>query len=118
MITFRPAIEPDHPGAFLTEEPTDLIEKGQVNDVPWLTGLNSHEGSLRVITLFSNNERDSLTKLNEKWTKYAPVSLIIDDNCPKNLQDKVTNKIRKFYFGNEDITRSTKTELTNASDKY
>lgn len=113
LITFKLSIEPDHSGAFLTKEPTELIEKGQINDVPWLTGLNSHEGSLRVMTLFSNDERDSLTKLNEKWTKYAPVSLTIDDSCPENLQDKVTNKIRKFYFGDEDITRSTKTELIN-----
>lgn len=48
MIPFRPVIEPDHPGAFLAEDPIISVHKGNVADIPWMVGVNSEEGALKV----------------------------------------------------------------------
>jgi len=48
MIPFRPVIEPEHPGAFLIEDPLISVRKGRLLDIPWMTGITSEEGSLRV----------------------------------------------------------------------
>lgn len=46
LIPFRPVIEPEHPGAFLTEDPIISMKEGRVADIPWLTGINSEEGAM------------------------------------------------------------------------
>lgn len=48
MIPFKPVIEPDHPGAFLAENPIISIHKGNIADIPWMTGVTSEEGTLKV----------------------------------------------------------------------
>lgn len=40
-----PTIEPDLPGAFITEEPMDLLTHGDIPNVPVMLGTNLHEGS-------------------------------------------------------------------------
>lgn len=51
MIPFKPVIEPNHPGAFLNEEPAESLKNGNMADIPWMTGFNSHEGTLKVAGL-------------------------------------------------------------------
>ena len=48
MIPFRPVIEPDHPGAFLKEDPAISLKTGRISDIPWMTGINSQEGAIKV----------------------------------------------------------------------
>lgn len=48
MIPFRPVIEPKHPGAFLIEDPLISVREGRLLDIPWLTGITSDEGALKV----------------------------------------------------------------------
>lgn len=48
MIPFGPVIEPEHPGAFLIEDPLISIREGRLLDVPWMTGVTSQEGALKV----------------------------------------------------------------------
>lgn len=40
--------EHKHKGAFLTEEPRKLIAEGRISQIPWVTGITSHEGALRA----------------------------------------------------------------------
>jgi hypothetical protein len=47
MIPFRPVIEPDHSGAFLNEDPAISLKTGKLSDIPWMTGITSHEGAIR-----------------------------------------------------------------------
>lgn len=48
MIPFKPVIEPDLEGAFLTEHPVDIIKTGRAANVPWILGVNTDDGALRV----------------------------------------------------------------------
>lgn len=43
---FSPVIEKPNPTAFLTENPTDLLESGRFNQVPLIIGVTSNEGLL------------------------------------------------------------------------
>lgn len=47
MIPFRPVVEPESEGAFLTENPIQLYENGDVADVPLMTGFTKNEGGIR-----------------------------------------------------------------------
>ena len=55
MIPFRPVIEPDHPGAFLKEDPAISLKTGRLSDLPWMTGITSHEGAIKVASTFCKN---------------------------------------------------------------
>lgn len=48
MIPFKPVIEPKHVGAFLTEDPLISVRQGRLADIPWMMGITSEEGSLKV----------------------------------------------------------------------
>ena len=52
MIPFRPVIEPDHPGAFLKEDPDQAFKSGKMVDIPWMTSITSQEGAFKVSGLF------------------------------------------------------------------
>lgn len=54
MIPFPPVVEPDLPGAFITQHPRDVYEPHAIS-IPWMTGLTSDEGAMksaRKLTLF------------------------------------------------------------------
>lgn len=48
MIPFKPVIEPRHVGAFITEDPSISVRQGRLADIPWMTGITSEEGTLKV----------------------------------------------------------------------
>lgn len=87
------------------------------NDVPWLTGINLHEGSIRVLHLFSDKDNNPVSLLDEKWSELAPMSLMTEENFPQESQIKseVTNKIREFYFGNKKLDETSKFALIDVS---
>lgn len=54
MIPFPPVVEPDLPGAFITQHPRDVYEPHAIS-IPWMTGLTSDEGAMksaRKLTFF------------------------------------------------------------------
>lgn len=46
MIPFPPVVEPDLPGAFITEHPRDVITPHGL-DIPWITGITMDEGVMK-----------------------------------------------------------------------
>lgn len=53
MIPFRPVIEPPNTEhAFLPEDPEDVIKSGRSAQVPWITGINTEDGTLRAACRF------------------------------------------------------------------
>ena len=46
ITPFGPVVEPDLPGAFLTEDPRAAMEAGRFNKVPLITGIVENEGIL------------------------------------------------------------------------
>lgn len=75
MIPFKPVIEPRHAGAFMAEDPLISARQGHLADIPWMTGMTSEEGALKVAgkglsILFS-------LKLERKPTQYYHLKITI-----------------------------------------
>lgn len=109
MIPFKPCIEPMHNGAFLTAHPLDIIKSGKVPRKPWMTGVNAQDGAIRSASIIANAYLWG--DLNDEFDRLAPISLLYD-KLGKNVS-YITNKIRKFYFGNGPITKDSKSGITN-----
>ncbi|XP_012224498.2 esterase E4-like [Linepithema humile] len=106
LIPFVPVIEPEHLGAFLTEDPTISVQKGHIADVPWITGINSEEGSLFTSSIYNWNFTEIL---NNEFMKLAPVTLFhqIRYQFPnQNFVNEITNDIHKQYFNQSNIDES------------
>lgn len=57
MVPFTPVVEPDLPGAFITEHPRDVITENSLK-IPLLTGVTYDEGLMKtagkqIFSLFS-----------------------------------------------------------------
>lgn len=47
MVAFSPVVEPDLPGAFITEHPRDINRENSLQ-IPFMTGINFDDGLLRT----------------------------------------------------------------------
>ncbi|XP_012252139.2 venom carboxylesterase-6-like [Athalia rosae] len=111
MIPFRPIVEPNHPGAFLTEDPAEALKAGRIADIPWMSGITSHEGTLKVAGIYGLNDGEDVKRLDDDFQKIAPVTLLYDNYCTEDHRSEVTKRIREFYFGDSPIDNSTKWNL-------
>lgn len=111
MIPFRPVVEPEGPGAFLTEDPALLMKQGRHEDIPWMTGITSEEGSLRVPGLYGLRGGELIRELDDNFEKIAPVSLLYDETVDQDAKAEVSRKIRKFYFGDRPIDNATRFDV-------
>ncbi|XP_063991353.1 uncharacterized protein LOC135169897 [Diachasmimorpha longicaudata] len=112
-LPFRAVIESPNPGAFLTDEPGKLMERGQFADVAWLNGVNAQEGALAAGALYSSPNQTNVKRLNNEFTELAPLANGLDRDCPKPILDDITRKMRQFYFGNKQIDESTRLNVVN-----
>lgn len=109
MVPFPPVVEPEHAGAFITENPrfkTDM----HGNAIPWLTGVTSEEGAMKSAPLIYNQELTA--DLLKNWNRALPISLYYDHHS-NEMQHEITRKINEFYFQNQKLTLSTQQNLTN-----
>ncbi|XP_077262131.1 carboxylic ester hydrolase [Temnothorax americanus] len=116
MIPFRPVIEPKHPGAFLTEDPLISVREGRLLDIPWMTGITSDEGALRVAGIYGRENR--VKELDNNFNKIAPISLFYDERyniTNENLLNEISTSIRNFYFGYNSIdhTEDSRIKVVN-----
>ncbi|KAJ8984075.1 hypothetical protein NQ317_006573 [Molorchus minor] len=109
MIPFKPVIEPDVKGAFITEHPAETITSGRSAQIPLIVGLNTEDGALKVAGMAQNL---SLVKeFNEGFHKLAPMSLMYH-RITKNTEC-ATEAIKKYYFNGMDIDKSEISNLVN-----
>ncbi|CAG7834680.1 unnamed protein product [Allacma fusca] len=92
---FSPSIESIvDSDAFLTTQPYRLLELGNFNKVPWLSGANQAEGLIFVARVIYNESlRDSLS-VTQIWNKYMPVMLFYDES-----KQNASEEIRRHYLG-------------------
>lgn len=98
MIPFPLAVEPNHPGAFLTEYPRDIDHsKLHSLSIPLMAGATSGEGAMRSAAYLNNPEL--LKAMKEKYKHILPIMLNYDHH-DIDKQKEVTAAIDKFYFKN------------------
>ncbi|XP_014603712.1 PREDICTED: venom carboxylesterase-6 [Polistes canadensis] len=113
MIPFRPVIEPDHPNAFITKDPAIITKLGEMTDIPWMTGITSEEGSLKVPSLYTKSKGELIKRMNDEFANIAPVTLLHGETCPDYLHDKISLAIREFYFQGNPIDNSTRMQVVD-----
>ncbi|KZC14638.1 PREDICTED: esterase E4-like [Dufourea novaeangliae] len=111
IIPFRPVVEADHPGAFLTEDPAFSSKNGRLMDIPWMTGITSEEGALVVPGLYTRQNGQLVKKLNNDFSNIAPMTLLFGESCPKDEIKRVASEIREFYFGKAPIDDAARFKL-------
>ncbi|ODN06368.1 Venom carboxylesterase-6 [Orchesella cincta] len=131
IAAFGPSIEngnPDPSTRFLSDTPRNIIEKGAVNEVPWIIGYCKIKDLVIFMNKFDTDEgyehtlgivksQSLLERLNTKWEEVFPITLEYV-NEPPELQSRISKKVREFYFDNLPINADNPKNLSNAySDK-
>ncbi|CAI6374089.1 unnamed protein product [Macrosiphum euphorbiae] len=98
---FGPTVEVTGDEKFLPDMPEKLIPY----DIPVLMSVNQDEGLIEAIFIVYRN---GLNELNNNWNEYLPH--LLDYNYTisnENQRTEVAQDIKKFYFGDETISKET-----------
>nr|QIK02095.1 juvenile hormone esterase [Holotrichia parallela] len=107
LMPYSPAIEQKsekNPEPFITEDPINIIRKGNFHNVPWIIGVVSNEGILRGAPFV--RQEDLLDKINSDFDTIKSLiglSLSID---PSKV-DWLWSHVKDFYFNSENTINST-----------
>lgn len=89
--------------------PESFIYNQRAKEIPWLVGINSEEGAMITVNLYSD-DGIKMIEWNDRLPKYIGY-----DHLKKNEQDEITAEIRGFYFNNEEMTVKRIDNITNVS---
>ncbi|KAG5320866.1 EST6 protein, partial [Acromyrmex heyeri] len=102
---------------FIDRTPVEIINSGDVQDIPWVTGVTSEEGLYPVAEFISDDE--SLKQLNDNWDILGPNFLDFNYTIPKEKHVEIARLIKEHYFGTKSIDRQSVKELIQmASDRF
>lgn len=108
VILFHPVVE---------DFPTDdvkFIESRDFNEnstnIPWLTGMNSEEGLLKLAAILGN--QSFYNELIEKFDEILPYSFLYHD-IETSKQEEITKALNKFYFKSEAPSNRETEDLIN-----
>ncbi|XP_031840749.1 venom carboxylesterase-6 [Nomia melanderi] len=109
---FAPVIERQKcPRPFIKASPIEIITKGEVLDVPWISGVVSEEGLYPAAEFIADEKL--LRQLNDNWDNIAPYLLDYNDTIPLSRHKEVAEKARKHYLGSKEISSDTALPLTH-----
>nr|CAH64514.1 putative esterase [Tribolium castaneum] len=112
---FGPVIDSWATQPVLPTHPYQIIKNQQVYDVPWIASFTKSEGLYHLDEVYNNQ---LLTRLDDNWNKYIPAILYYNYTVDRDLQDEVSQKIRKYYLGEKKLSKKTFRELvTMFSDR-
>ncbi|GLG95970.1 Carboxylic ester hydrolase [Gryllus bimaculatus] len=104
---FVPTLEPNLPGAFMSEHPLHSLRTGHFHKVPFMIGRTTHEG----IIMLRDMKENLWSKMNANFEKQFPEKLTnISYNIPTSI---IAAKIRNFYFNNKPISENSVAEYVD-----
>ncbi|XP_046737847.1 juvenile hormone esterase-like [Diprion similis] len=108
---WMPTVEPHVEGAFLTQNPVELVTSGKGRDLPWLSGFNREEGLNFAVGFYSHP--DSAQKFFDSIDSALAKELAYDVQV-KN-KEYWTSSLKKYYLNDLTASRNvcsyTKTAL-------
>ncbi|XP_003703976.2 carboxylic ester hydrolase-like isoform X1 [Megachile rotundata] len=114
---FGPVPEKYGDEPFIDRTPAEIVSSGDVQDVPWITGVTSEEGLYPVAEFIAIPE--ALKTLDNNWDIIAPSFLDYNYTVPIEKHVEVAKLIRKEYFGSKKIDETTTKPLIQvASDRF
>ncbi|XP_063223155.1 fatty acyl-CoA hydrolase precursor, medium chain-like isoform X4 [Bacillus rossius redtenbacheri] len=94
------------PEAFLPDSPRRLLESGLFSKVPFITGVTSAEGKVK---LFDSSYRLKFPEIDQNFTSVLPMEL--SDNLDVETCNEIANVVKKFYFGEKHLCEDTVAEF-------
>ncbi|KAI2474087.1 esterase B1-like [Diabrotica virgifera virgifera] len=95
---FIPVVEYPHEGAFLTEDPEEIMKAGRHHHVPVIIGYNSMEGLMYELIRKTRTDAD----LPETLERDIPFDLNIPEKTERAKE--VAEKMQKFYYQDKDLS--------------
>lgn len=128
---FGLVVEKSGKNPFLPDFPYALLERGEVQDLPWITSVTAHEGLypaagkifcrkilqpfLILAVLGYALKEHYLSDLEKRWEELAPYVLDYWSSVPSDLQATVAQKAKDYYLHGKSISRETFPELIQVS---
>ncbi|XP_076287810.1 carboxylic ester hydrolase-like [Lasioglossum baleicum] len=114
---FGPVVEKAGDEPFIDRPPIEIVNSGDVQDVPWLTSVTSEEGLYPVAEFIAIPE--ALKALDDNWDLLAPHFLDYNYTLPKEKHVEVARLIKQHYFGTKKIDETTTKPLVQmAGDRF
>ncbi|XP_011259279.2 venom carboxylesterase-6 [Camponotus floridanus] len=115
---FGPVVEKaNNDTPFIDKTPIEIVNNGEVQDLPWVTSVVSEEGLYPVAEFIANNE--ALKQLNGNWDFLGPHFLDFYYTIPKEKQVEIARIIKKHYFDTKSIDQTTTKQLVQmAGDRF
>ncbi|XP_043475410.1 esterase FE4-like [Leptopilina heterotoma] len=95
-VKWVPTIEPDNKFAFLADSPKNLIDKNQMKDLPFMSGIVTDEGLLITHSFYANEQIYNFTRNNVRQL----LAFIADYFLALNNTKEFVTEVEKFYFNN------------------
>ncbi|XP_055842473.1 esterase 6-like [Episyrphus balteatus] len=111
---FGPVVEKENtPGAFMTADPQNLIERGEIANIPFMLTFTTEEGAYNAASLLRKNEKglDYIEELNERWFELAPYLLFYYDKPCKKCKQMLSKSLKEMYMGKEIFSRKSYLKL-------
>ncbi|RZC40529.1 COesterase and/or Abhydrolase 3 domain containing protein [Asbolus verrucosus] len=102
---FGPVVDSWASDPVLPEHPYLILKKKKVYDIPWIASYTSSEGLYPAADFYFDEQY--LTELDNRWNELIPLLLDYKYTVDPELQDAVSQKIRKHYMGDKKLSRST-----------
>ncbi|XP_049853099.1 esterase FE4-like isoform X2 [Schistocerca gregaria] len=111
LFPFVPCVEPKIAGynAVLPDEPKTLIKRCSFSDVPFIVGLNSHEGIAFAKDVIQNVKVRE--EIENDFKRLIPLDMNIDNSS--DLAHEVAKEIKTFYFGEHSLCEETIEQFVN-----
>ncbi|XP_023955055.2 cholinesterase 1 [Bicyclus anynana] len=106
VFLMEPCVEADiGQERFLEDDPVNILKKGDFAKLPMLYGFANMEGLMRL-DIFETWKND----MNNKFSDFLPPDLQFESVKQK---EAVSEKIKRFYFGNKDVSNDTILDYVN-----
>ncbi|KAK4880938.1 hypothetical protein RN001_004257 [Aquatica leii] len=114
--TFGLVVEKHGKQRFMPEHPLELLKKGKIQNLPWLTSTVKHEGLYPVADFVG--DANILKELENNWNELLPLVLHYKESVSPDKLSSVSQAIKAFYFKDRPLDNNTIEELIQmASDR-
>ncbi|GAB1859690.1 Carboxylic ester hydrolase [Camponotus japonicus] len=102
---------------FIDKTPVEIVNNGDVQDLPWVTSVVSQEGLYPIAEFIADNK--ALKQLNENWDFLGPLLLYFNDTIPEKDHVEKARFIKQHYLDTKPINQTTTKQLIQmAGDRF
>ncbi|GAB1859691.1 Carboxylic ester hydrolase [Camponotus japonicus] len=102
---------------FIDKTPVEIVNNGDVQDLPWVTSVVSQEGLYPVAEFIADNK--ALKQLNDNWDVLGPRLLYFYYTIPEKDHVEIARLIKQHYFDTKPIDQTTTKQLIQmTSDRF